>query len=40
MAVTQLVADLIAYSEVGIALTHWVIDGTAGAARPMHAYLP
>lgn len=36
----QLVAELIAYSSLGVALTHWVIDGSAGAARPMHAFLP
>ena len=36
----QLVAELIAYSSLGIALTHWVVDGSAGAARPMHAFLP
>jgi hypothetical protein len=37
---TQVVADLIAYSSMGIALTHWVVDGSAGAVRPMHAFLP
>lgn len=36
----QLIAELIAYSSLGVALTHWVIDGSAGAARPMHAFLP
>ena len=36
----QVVADLIAYSSLGIALTQWVVDGPPGAARPMHAFLP
>ena len=40
VVLTQVVADVIAYSDAGIALTHAVIDGTPGAARPMHAYLP
>jgi hypothetical protein len=37
---TQAVAELIAYSDWGVALTRQVIAGSAGAARPMHAYLP
>ncbi len=37
---TQVVADLIAYSELGVSLTQRAIEGTPGAARPMHAYLP
>jgi len=40
IVVMQLVAELIAYSSLGISLTHWVVDGSAGAARPMHAFLP
>ena len=31
---------LLAYSPVGYALTEWVIAGTAGAERPMDAFLP
>jgi len=31
---------LIAYSPIGYALTEWVIAGTPGAERPMHAFLP
>lgn len=31
---------VLAYSPLGIALTEWVIAGTPGAARPMHAFLP
>jgi len=38
--VTQVVADLIAYSPLGESLTHMVIDGTPGAERPMAAFLP
>lgn len=34
------VGDLIAYSSVGIEATHAIIDGTPGADRPLHAYLP
>jgi hypothetical protein len=40
IVVMQLVAELIAYSSLGVSLTHWVVDGTPGAARPMHAFLP
>lgn len=37
---TQAVADLIAYSPLGIALTEQVVSGSPGAARPMQAFLP
>lgn len=36
----QTIADVIAYSDAGVALTEYVIDGSAGAERPMHAFLP
>jgi hypothetical protein len=36
----QLVADLIAYSPLGVSLTQSVVEGTAVAQRPMHAFLP
>jgi hypothetical protein len=36
----QLVAELLAYSSMGVSLTQWVVAGSAGAARPMHAFLP
>jgi hypothetical protein len=36
----QIVADLIAYSPVGVSLTQWLLEGTPGAARPMHAFFP
>lgn len=31
---------LLAFSPVGYAITHAIIDGTPGAARPMEAFLP
>ncbi|MBI1404463.1 MAG: hypothetical protein GC147_14810 [Porphyrobacter sp.] len=37
---TFLASMLLAYSPLGYALTHWVIDGTPGAARPMEPFLP
>jgi hypothetical protein len=37
---TQVVADLIAYSEAGIALTREILAGTPGAERPMAAFFP
>jgi hypothetical protein len=37
---TFLVSMGIAFSPVGYAITHAVIDGTPGAARPMQAFLP
>lgn len=40
VVVTQIVADLIAYSPAGIALTEWLVAGTPGAGRPMEAFLP
>ena len=36
----QLVADLLAYSDYGIALTEQYTAGTPGAERPMAAFLP
>lgn len=36
----QIIADLIAYSAWGESFTASFVAGTAGAARPMHAYLP
>jgi hypothetical protein len=36
----QLIADLIAYSSFGVSLTQSVLAGTAGAARPMAAFMP
>ena len=36
----QVIADIIAYSPVGIAITEWVLEGSAGAERPMEAFLP
>ncbi|WFL78164.1 hypothetical protein P7228_03605 [Altererythrobacter arenosus] len=36
----QIIADLIAYSPLGISLTEQVIAGTPGAERPMEAFLP
>ena len=36
----QIVADLIAYSPLGIALTEQVLAGTPGAERPMEAFIP
>lgn len=38
--VTQVVADVIAYSPLGISLTESVIAGTPGAERPMAAFMP
>ena len=37
---TQVIADAIAYSPAGYAITHFVIDGTPGADRPMKAFFP
>jgi len=36
----QVVADIIAYSPMGISLTERVVAGTPGAERPMEAFLP
>ncbi|WP_066557343.1 hypothetical protein [Croceicoccus bisphenolivorans] len=38
--VTQIVADIIAYSAFGISLTEQLVAGTPGAERPMEAFLP
>lgn len=40
IVVTQVVADLIAYSSWGVGVTQAVLEGSAGAARPMAAFLP
>lgn len=36
----QIVADLIAYSPLGVSLTEQVLAGTPGAERPMAAFMP
>lgn len=36
----QIIADLIAYSALGIGLTEQLLAGTPGAERPMRAFLP
>ena len=36
----QIVADVVAYSDAGIAFTRHVIAGTPGAARSMRAFFP
>lgn len=38
--VVQIIADLIAYSAVGVSLTEQVLAGSPGAQRPMQAFLP
>jgi len=40
MAGLFFLGEMIAYSPAGYAITHMVVDGTPGAARPMHAYMP
>lgn len=40
VVLTQLVADLIAYSEWGVTFTQNLLTGSPGAARPMKAFLP
>jgi hypothetical protein len=40
IVVVQIVADLIAYSPLGIGLTEQVLAGSPGAERPMHAFMP
>lgn len=36
----QVVADVFAYSPMGVQFTHWFLEGTPGAARSMQAFLP
>lgn len=36
----QIVADLIAYSPLGVQFTEWFVSGTPGAERPMEAFMP
>jgi hypothetical protein len=36
----QIVADLIAYSPMGVAFTQWFVAGTPGAERSMAAFFP
>jgi hypothetical protein len=38
--VVQVIADIIAYSALGVSLTEQVLAGSAGAERPMAAFLP
>ncbi len=38
--VTQIVADVIAYSPLGVSLTEALLAGTAGGERPMAAFIP
>ncbi len=38
--VVQVIADVIAYSALGVSLTQSILDGSPGAERPMHAFLP
>ena len=38
--VVQVVADVIAYSALGVSLTQALLEGSPGAQRPMHAFLP
>jgi len=35
-----LLGDLIAYSSIGLEATQAIVQGTPGADRPLHAYLP
>lgn len=37
---TQIVADVLAYSRWGVGITQAVLEGSAGSARPMAAFLP
>jgi len=37
---TLLVSMAIAYSQVGVALTEWLVEGSEGANRPIEAFLP
>jgi hypothetical protein len=36
----QIIADIVAYSAWGVSMTQSVVAGTAGAQRPMAAFLP
>ncbi|EPR09715.1 hypothetical protein M527_06190 [Sphingobium indicum IP26] len=40
IVLTQLLADVIAYSGFGIGITHALLEGTPGSARPIEAFLP
>lgn len=40
LAGSQLLADVVAYSDLGISITRDVVAGTPGAERDMKAYLP
>lgn len=40
IVLTQVAADIIAYSSWGVGVTQAVLDGSAGSARPMAAFLP
>lgn len=37
---TQIIADILAYSALGVSMTQVLIDGTSGAERPMAAFIP
>lgn len=37
---TQIAADLLAYSSWGVGVTQAVLEGSAGTARPMAAFMP
>lgn len=37
---TQIIADILAFSDLGAAVTQAVVEGTPGAQRPMEAFLP
>lgn len=36
----QILADIVAYSAWGVSVTQSIVEGTAGAERPMAAFLP
>ena len=40
VAATFVASIVLAYTPPGYAFTRWIIAGTAGAERPMEAYLP
>lgn len=38
--VTQVIADIVAYSPLGVSLTQMLLAGSPGASRPMAAFMP
>jgi len=40
MVATHVVAQVIAFSPLGLAITHWVVDGTPGGARDFAPHFP